>query len=295
MTIQQPNVSDVALVFEGGGMRGSYTAATIPVLLREKLFFPVVCGISAGSSNTINYVSQSPERAKRTFVDFVTDPQFGSWRTWVRGQGMFNAEYIYEHSAGPEEALPLNFDEFHENRADVRIGAFDIELGETVYWSKRDMPELADMARRVRASSTMPGLMPTVTIDGRDYVDGAVGENGGIALDAAQEAGFERFFVVLTRPAGYRKRAPRLKSAYAAWFRKHPTVAEGLLQRHVNYNRQLDELERLEKEGRAYVFRPWHMLIGNQERRLDHLDAMFALGTYQAEREVERWHEFLGK
>ena len=41
-------VDDVALVFESGGMRGSYTAALVQVLLEAGLFFPWVGGISAG-------------------------------------------------------------------------------------------------------------------------------------------------------------------------------------------------------------------------------------------------------
>ena len=48
--MEQPltsNVFDTALVFEGGGMRASYTAAVVATLLKERLFFDHVSGISA--------------------------------------------------------------------------------------------------------------------------------------------------------------------------------------------------------------------------------------------------------
>lgn len=274
-------------------MRAAYTSATIPVLLENDLRFPFVAGISAGASNTINYVSQDPQRARESFVEFVEDPQFGSWRTWARGKGVFNAEYIYEGTGGPDQALPFDEETFGTNPAEVAVGGFHCASGETVYWHKEDMPTLAALARRVRASSTMPGLMPAVEVDGEDYVDGALGSNGGIALDAAKEAGYEKFFVVLTRPAGYRKTAPRLPKAYQALFRRYPHIARGLLERHENYNRVLDELASLEERGRAYVFRPQHMLISNQERRLPYLAASHALGLAQAREELPRWLEFL--
>lgn len=44
------NINDVALIFEGGGMRASYTAGAVVTLLENNLNFGDVYGISAGSS-----------------------------------------------------------------------------------------------------------------------------------------------------------------------------------------------------------------------------------------------------
>lgn len=40
--------------------------------------------------------------ARRSFVDFAVDDQFGSLRYFVRGQGMLNAERIYQQPGGPD-------------------------------------------------------------------------------------------------------------------------------------------------------------------------------------------------
>ena len=45
LTINQP---DVALIFEGGGMRNSYTAPVVVELLARNINFGRVYGISAG-------------------------------------------------------------------------------------------------------------------------------------------------------------------------------------------------------------------------------------------------------
>ncbi|MDD3931624.1 MAG: patatin-like phospholipase family protein, partial [Eubacteriales bacterium] len=51
------NIHDVALIFEGGGMRASYTAGIVKTLLENELYFDYVAGISAGASHCVNYLS----------------------------------------------------------------------------------------------------------------------------------------------------------------------------------------------------------------------------------------------
>lgn len=294
MTELTSNVTDTALIFEGGGMRAAYTSAVVATLVEEGVFLDWVGGISAGASNTVNYLCRDPWRARHSFTDFVTDPRFGDWRTLVRGQGLFNAEYIYEQTAAPDQALPFDWPTFHANPARLRIGAFDCASGEVVYWGRDDLRELRDLMVRVRASSTMPVVMPPVTIDGRVYVDGALGPTGGIALDAARADGFDRFLVVLTQPRAYVKKALGNDWFYRRHFRAFPAVADALRTRHLRYNAAREELFELERAGRAYVFAPTHMPIGNGERNLARLRAAHALGLAQARRELPAMREFLG-
>ena len=77
---ERHHVPGVALVFEGGGMRASYTCAIAQTLLEHGLDFDFVCGISAGSSNTVNYVSRDIWRTRVSFTDFVLDPRFGGMK-----------------------------------------------------------------------------------------------------------------------------------------------------------------------------------------------------------------------
>lgn len=288
------NVDDVALIFEGGGMRGSYTAAVVTTLLAEAVRIGWVAGISAGSSHLCNYLSRDPARARASFVEFADDPKFGNVATLLRGKGLFNAEYIYEQTSGPGEPLPFDFATFSANPAQLRIGAFEADTGREVYWGRPDVGTLTDLLKRVRASSTMPLIMPPVDLDGHVYVDGALGSTGGIALDAARADGFTRFFVVLTQERGYVKRpaaAPRLTRAY---FRRFPAAAEALAVRHVNYNRTREELFDLERSGQALLFVPDRMDVANGTRNVAKLAASYEAGLAQARREVPAWREFLG-
>ncbi|WP_253953886.1 patatin family protein [Schaalia sp. 19OD2882] len=289
-------VDDVALVFEGGGMRGAYTAAVLTALLAEGIHFPHVSGISAGSSHTMNYVSRDPWRAHASFVDVAGDERCGGPGYWLRGQGLFNVDFLYDEVVRPGGPLPFDHATFHANPAQVQVGTFNASRGEEVWFGKEDMSGVFDMARCVRASSTLPFLMPPLVIDGETYYDGALGPNGGIALDAPMRAGYRKFVLVLTRPRGYVKGPvrPALDAALAARFRHLPAVREGVVRRPSRYNAALRTIERLEEQGRAWVFRPDSPNVRSTEMDVDKLEAAYRAGSAQIQREMPCLKAFLG-
>lgn len=292
MTIAN-NIHDTALIFEGGGMRASYTAGILNNLLENEIYFDYVAGISAGSSHSVNYLSRDIERAKRSFVDLVMDPQFGGWRSFFTGEGYFRAQYIYEETPYPDASLPFDFETFMANPAKLRIGTFERDSGEIVYYTKEDIHDITDLMKIVRASSSMPIFMPPTYYDGHYYVDGGLG--GGIAYDIAKKDGMQKFFVVLSRQKGYRKQPVKYKGAIKAYYRKFPIVTEALLNRHVIYNRTLDELEELESEGKACLVYPEIMPVSNREVNYHKLAESYRLGYQQGRRDFSKWLEFLSK
>lgn len=288
------NVTDTALIFEGGGMRASFSSGVVSVLLEAGIHADWVGGISAGSSCVANYVSRDAPRAEKSFVDFAAEPEFGNWRTWLQGKGMFNAEWIYERTSLPHQALPYDWETFQGNPARVAIGAMRCHDGEMVYWGREDIHRMYDLMKRVRASSTMPFFMPLATVDGEVYCDGALGPTGGFALDAAKAAGFEKFLVVMTRTRGYRKPPARFPHGYRRLFRQYPSIAHGVLERPANYNRTLGELFELERQGRAYLVFPERMPISNSERRVPVLRSVLHAAREQTQRELDAIRDFLG-
>lgn len=290
MTIDARNV---ALVIEGGGMRNSYTAACITELINHGVNFGWVGGISAGASHTVNFLSRDPKRARESFVEFGANPRTGGIRSMMRGTGYFNAEYIYETAGAPDNDMPFDWETFTANPTPFRIGATRADNGETVYWGREDIHDLPGLMKRVRASSTLPGLMPVPSIDGVEYVDGALGASGGLIIDAALNDGFEKFLVLRTKPKGYVRpplRSPRLVRQL---LRKRPAVAEAMIARPAKYNAAADKIAQLEKAGQAKVFYPENMRVSNTERRLSRLRESWASGMEQTQREWDDWMRFL--
>ena len=60
----ESNIFKTALYFEGGSMRGAYSAGANRCLVEHGLFFDNVYGISAGSSNAVNYLTRDVERVR---------------------------------------------------------------------------------------------------------------------------------------------------------------------------------------------------------------------------------------
>lgn len=289
------NAPDVALIFEGGGMRAAYSSGVLHALLEAEVFTGWVGGISAGASCTANYLVRDAERARKSFTDFASEDQFGGISHWLRGKGLFNAEWIYEHTSGPDDPLPFDFQRFQDNPTGFAIGALRCTDGEMVYWDRSDVATMLDLMRRVRASSTMPLLMPWTTILGVDYCDGALGPTGGFAIDAARAAGYRRFIVVTTRTRDYVKRPQRAPRAMRAALRRYPAVADALMARPTNYNRCRAELLDLEHAGDAYLIAPERMPITNQERNVTKLSRVYQQGLAQGRREADAVRAFVGE
>lgn len=275
-------------------MRAAYSAGVLAALLDAGLNTGWVGGISAGSSCTVNFLVRDGERARKCFVDIAAQPEFGNFRTWIRGKGMFHSNYIYERTSGPGQFLELNMDAFRTSEPQARIGGFDCESGRTVYWGRDQMGTLHDLAVRVRASSTMPILMPWTTVDGRVYCDGALGPTGGFAHDAAQADGFRKFIVITTRERGYVKPPMRNSALVKAALRQYPEVAKALALRPRRYNESLEELRQLERSGDAFLIFPERMSINNGERNVAKLQATFDQGVAEGFAIVPRLNEWLG-
>jgi len=292
---QVQTVDDVALVFEGGGMRAAVSAPVVQLLLREGITFPLVCGISAGSSHCVNFLARQIDRAKRSFVEFGADPRIGNIGTWLRGRGLFDSEYVYMQTAGPNDCLPLDFASFKANPAELRIGAFSIDDGQEVYFRQNDITCLRDLMLIVRASSSMPILMPPTEIKGRKFLDGAMGAGGGIPLDIAIAEGYKRFFIVLTRDRSYRKTAEGPSWLFKTWWRNHPAVAEALVTRPPVYNTMREQIFDLEQSGQALVFAPATPPPSRSSTTdVAKLQATYDMGLAQAEAELPGWKEWLG-
>lgn len=283
------NIHDVALIFEGGGMRASFSSGVLNVLLEEKYFFDYVCGVSAGASCIINYLSRDPERAKKSFIDIAKYPEFGGWKHFIKGNGFFNAEWIYEKTC--HTILPFDITTFNANPARMKISAIEADSALPRFWDKTQLTKLEDLVQVVRASSTLPIMMPPLTIDGKIYYDG--GLRNGLELDTAKNDGMTRFVVVLTREKNYRKTIQSHRPLLRFYLRRYPKLLKLLAQRHLNYNKTLDELSALEKSGQAFLIYPDKMPINSSCRDLTALEANYQQGYCQARQILPELEKFL--
>ena len=289
------SVNDVALVFEGGGYRASYTAGMANVLLENDVRFGLVCGISAGASHTVDFISGDQWRVKAAFTMLPEKmPEAGGVRSLLSGRGYFNADYDYWGCVA-DGFMPFDWESFSSNPADLRIQSFAAETGETVVWSKADMPDLRAMLDRVRASSTLPGFMKPLTMDGHTMFDGGLGIGAGLPVRLAEEAGYERTVFVATRPRGYRKQPPTRaeRAVYRALSHGMAPLFEAMLTRSERYNAELERIEELERQGRCLVIRPEEMPVKSTTIKIPELLRSYEMGYEQALRDWPQVEHYL--
>ena len=285
------NVFKTALFFEGGSMRAAYTCAVAAYLLEKGIFFDNVYGVSAGSSNAVNYVSRDADSVIQSFTNFADFPGIGGVKTFIQGKGMWNAHHIYQEMGLPDGELPFDFETFKANPAKTTIVAFERDTGHDRFFREYEMTSLDDLMIRVRASSTLPIMMPPPCIDGRWYYDGGFAMGGGLPLRRIEEDGFEKAFVVRTRPRGFRRDQTY---EWARWvFAHRPYLREALLNRADNYNAACDLLDEWERQGRAYVFYCDDLTLSGNERDFAPLARNFEAGYAQIQREWPQLMTFL--
>lgn len=287
----ESNVFKTALLFEGGSMRACYSSAVAVWLLEQGIYFDKVYGVSAGSSNAVNYLSRDIQRTKVSFTDFIGNPNVGNWKTALMGKGIFNAHFIYQEAGRQGACIPFDFDTFKQNPADCCIVSYDRDTGDDLFFTKQDVNSLNDIMIRVRASSTLPIMMPPPVVDGRVCYDGGFADGGGLPLHRINEDGYDRVVVIRTRKRGFRKDKSGDWAKLAFW--NKPAMKEAVLTRWSRYNDACDLLDRWEKEGRAYVFYCDDITVSGTERDVDLLKGNYEMGYAQISREWSKMYQFI--
>ena len=91
------------LVLEGGGLRGIFTAGVVDCLLKNKIKFDYVIGVSAGACNTMAYVGNKYEFFDSFFKNFAGMDTLYDFNTLTDCTSMFieacsNNPDIYQYA-----------------------------------------------------------------------------------------------------------------------------------------------------------------------------------------------------
>ena len=276
-----------ALIMEGGAMRGMFTCGVMDVLMENHIAFDGAAGISAGAVFGCNYKSRQIGRPVRYNKKYCRDPRYCSLRSLVRTGDLYGADFCYREL--PDVLDPFDRKTFAENPMEFYAGATDVATGKCVYHLCTDGGE-RDMLW-FRASASMPAVSRPVAIDGRAFLDGGISD--AVPYAYMEQRGYTRSVIVLTQPGGYRKKAA--PPAVKLFLRRMPKICEAMEHRHEMYNRQMDELDRMEAGKTALIIRPPEGLkIGHTEKNPEELERVYRIGRREAEKRLEDIRLWLG-
>lgn len=275
-----------ALIMEGGAMRGMFTCGVMDVLMENRITFDGAAGISAGAVFGCNIKSCQIGRPVRYNKKYCKDPRYCSIRSLITTGDLYGADFCYREL--PDVLDPFDRKTFANNPMEFYAGATDVATGKCVYHLCMDGGD-RDMLW-FRASASMPVVSRPVDIDGHEYLDGGISD--AVPYAYMEQKGYNRNVIVLTQPKGYRKK-PGASPIMKLFLRRIPKIFEAMEHRHEMYNRQMDELDRMEAEKTALIIRPPEDLkIGHTEKNPEELDRVYQIGRKEAERwlpEIRSW------
>ena len=152
-----------ALILEGGGFRGVYTAGVLDFFMEKQAMFASIYGISAGACNALSYLSQDKGRYVAIAKRFCNDPRYVGMRQLLTKGSIFNWQFSFYEI--PEKYVPFDYDTFYASPMELRVGATDCESGECHWFSNRQQGD--DVIADSIASSSMPLLSPMKVIGGK--------------------------------------------------------------------------------------------------------------------------------
>ncbi len=273
---------------EGGGNRGIFTSGVLDFLMEEQIVFPYVIGVSAGACNAVDYVSKQIGRTKECMMgkDFPTP--LIRYRYLLEKRMLVDMDLLFDEV--PNKINLFDYDEYFRSSIRCELVATDCITGKPVYLDDRNDKER--FMKIVRASSSLPFVSPMVEVDGTPYLDGGISDP--VPVRRALTEGYKKPVIILTRGMGYRKKLSKVSDKLGKiLYKEYPQVQNCLHNRHHVYNKTMDLIERLEKEGRAFVFRPKEVLVGRTEENEEKLNAFYLQGYEMAKERIRELREFL--
>ena len=87
--------ADAAFVFEGGGMRGLFTAGVIDVLMEHGVTAGLAVGVSAGVTFGCNFKSLQIGRPRRYNERYCADHRYASLRNLITTGDLYSRDFAY--------------------------------------------------------------------------------------------------------------------------------------------------------------------------------------------------------
>lgn len=191
------NSGKTALICEGGGQRGIFTAGVLDeFLISDFNPFDLMIGTSAGAQNLSAYICGQAGYARRVITRYTTNSAFFNPLRFIRGGHLIDLDWLVDTTA---KEFPLR----------IQAGLDLLNSGREFYMgaSRSDdfsaaflKPDADNWLDIIRASSAIPGFYREgVEFDGTLYQDGGI--SAAIPVEEAYRRGAETIVVIRTVPS----------------------------------------------------------------------------------------------
>lgn len=187
----------LALVCEGGGQRGIFTAGVLDEFMRAGFNpFDMMFGTSAGAQNLSAYICNQPGYARKVITRYTTAREFFDPMRFVRGGNLIDLDWLVDSTS---KKMPLAMSYAEERFAQGKEFWMCACRGDD-YTPGYFSPTQQTWLDLIRASSAIPGFYRSgVLLDGVSYLDGGVSD--AIPVQEAARRGAQTIVVIRTVPS----------------------------------------------------------------------------------------------
>lgn len=277
-------------VLEGGAMRGNFTGGVLDYLASRRLPYPdCVIGVSAGALCAASFCSGQVGRAIRVNTTYCQDKRYLSLRSFHRTGDAYGTNFAFNRIQNFLD--PFDYRGFEERPMQFWVVCTNVETGKPVYHEIQELPRDIDY---VRASASMPAVSRIVKIGDEKLLDG--GPADSIPVRWALDHGFDKIVVVLTRDRTFvRKPLSKMEERLIRFnYAEYPAFCQCVFDRHARYNQTREDIFRLEKEGRIFVFAPPQPItVASMESDPGKIMRIYDEGWHLARKRMDELCEYL--
>jgi predicted patatin/cPLA2 family phospholipase len=192
-----------ALIAEGGGQRGIFTAGVLDSWLVSRYNpFELLIGTSAGAQNLSSFMSGQSGYGHQAITELTRDRRFFKVGHALKRQSTMDLDWYFDEI---NRRMPLNLGCAHQRLEGRRLlfSATSLLSRSAVYFE----PNSNNWFELLKASSALPFLYRDgVAIDGDTYVDGGLADP--LPVLEAYRRGARQIVVIRTMPKAYDASSP---------------------------------------------------------------------------------------
>ena len=247
-------VKETALVVEGGGQRGIFTAGVLDSWLAKDFNpFSILIGTSAGAQNLSTYMTRQSGYAKRSIMQLSRDPEFFSIKRSFTKRNAMDLDWYFDRVSEPEYQLNMQCAENQLVNRQLLFSATNMNGFCPTFLE----PTADNWLTMLKASSALPYLYKKGVAIGTDhYVDGGVALP--IPIQEAYNRGAKKIIVLRTAPTdrnvGY-PWARKLKS-WVCKSNKCPKVLDIITGYEDAYNQAISFIQQPPEDAQVIEISP---------------------------------------
>ncbi|PKL41383.1 MAG: patatin family protein [Spirochaetae bacterium HGW-Spirochaetae-1] len=272
---ENENKGLLALVAEGGGMRGIFTAGVLNSFGKCGYDpFDMYIGVSAGACNLASHLAGQFERNYFINTNYSLDRRFMNAGSFFRGGHYMDLDWLWEITIREYRLnLAVLFGKLERKRGPFLITATSAVSGRALYLEPRE----DSLEHYLKVSSSLPVLYRNMLeTEQGPATDGGIADS--IPVMEAYRRGATDITVIRTRPRGYVKRGGPSRVLLPVFFRKYPRLADAFRKRADAYMEAVKFMDNPPEGVRIREISPPRMSVGRTCRDIELLNDLYARG-----------------